>query len=255
MAKGLRRGCLAALLLSLSAPAAWADETVSIKVGYMMLSPSGEAAAEVNGIGTRIDVENDLDLDDSEEMMAEVALSLGDFRLTAGYLPLSFQGDSILTRPVIFDGRLYPTGTPVASSVDLDILDVGLTWYFINMDDTPSRLQLGVELAAKITDAEASLDDRLRRRSESASATVPIPTIGLRGRVALADFIGINGRVGYLSYSDNHFTDADIQLEVSPLPLIGAFAGYRYIDVELDESDIYIDADFSGFYGGAFVRF
>ncbi|MBM9604636.1 hypothetical protein [Desulfopila inferna] len=254
MARGLSI-VLAAVFLSIFSSAASADEALSIKVGYMMLSPGGDLAAEVNGLGTRVDLESDLDLDDSDNIMAEVALALGDFKLTAGYMPLSFEGNSILSRSVLFDGRLYPVGSSIESSVDLDILDVGLTWYFINMDDTPARLQLGLELAAKITAAEASLVDRRRGITESADTTVPIPTLGLRGRIALSDLIGINGRVGYLGYSDNHFMDADIQLEFSPLPLFGVFAGYRYLDISIDESDVYVDADFSGFYGGALLRF
>jgi outer membrane protein len=254
MTKGFRL-VLAAVFLCVFTSAASADEALSLKVGYMMLSPSGELAAEVNGLGTRVSLENDLDLDDSEDMMAEAALALGDIKLTVGYLPLSFEGSSTLSRSILFDGRIYPVGSPIESSIDLDILDVGLTWFFINMDDAPTRLQVGVELAAKITDAEASLNNLQTGLAESASATVPIPTIGLRARVAFSDFIGINGRVGYLGYSDNHFMDADVQLEVSPLPFVGVFAGYRYMDIAIDESDIYVDADFSGFYGGAFVRF
>ncbi|MEE4242132.1 MAG: hypothetical protein V2I36_11755 [Desulfopila sp.] len=244
-----------AFFLLFSATAALADEAFSVKVGYLLLSPSGELAAEVDGIGTTIDLESDLGLDDSEDFMAEFAVSFGDIKLGATYLPLSFQGNSILERSIIFDGQVYSKGSNLQSSVDLDILDVGMTWFFLNFDDTPARVQLGLDLSVKITDAEASLFDITTGRRESASATVPIPTVGVRGRVAFSDFIGINGRIGYLGYSDNHFLDADIQLEVSPLPLVGVFAGYRFLDIAIDESDVYVDSDFSGFYGGGFIRF
>lgn len=254
MAKGLQAAVAAAFLV-FGAAFAQADETVSLKVGYQVLSPSGELAAEIDGIGTEVDLESDFDLGDSEEMVAELGISLGDFKISAAYMPLSFQGNSVLTRPILFDGELYGIGSPISSSVDLDIVDLGFTWYFLNMDDTPGRLQLGLELAAKITDAEASLNDGLTGRTETASATVPIPTVGLRGRVALADFAGVSGRFGYLGYGDNHFLDADLQVEISPLPLVGFYAGYRYLDIAIDESDIYVDSDFSGFYGGALIRF
>ncbi len=254
MAKGLQAAITAAVLV-LGVSTAYGDETIALKVGYQVLSPSGELAAETNGIGTNVNLESDLDLADSEEMVAELGVSLGDFKISAGYMPLSFQGNSLLTRPIFFDGELYNIGTPIRSSVDLDIIDIGFTWYFLNMDDTPTRLQVGVEVAAKITDAEASLVDDLTKRTETASATVPIPTVGLRGRVALADFVGVNGRFGYLGYGDNHFLDADVQIEFSPLPLVGIYAGYRYLDIAIDESDIYVDSDFSGFYGGALIRF
>lgn len=254
MTKALQIGYVMLFIIFFS-NAAIADEALSLKLGYQLLSPSGHVAVENNGIGSKVDLEGDLDLDNSSNMMAEAALSLGDFKITAGYLPLSFQGNSVLTRTISFDGKTYRSDQRVASSLDLDILDVGATWYFLNKDDTPSRLQLGVTVAAKITDATASLVDLSTQSTHSGSATVPIPTVGLRGRIALADFLGINGKIGYLGYGDNHFLDADMQLEFSPLPLTGIFAGYRILDVAIDESDIYVDADFSGFYGGAFIRF
>ena len=220
-----------------------------------MLSPSGDLAAEEDGFGTTIDIEDDLDLDDSENITAELAVSLGDFKLTAGYLPLSFEGNTLLSRSIIFSGDLFPVGTRVESEVEVDILDIGLTWYILNFDDTPTRFQLGVELAAKITDAEAQLSDLTLGITESISETLPFPTVGVRGRVAFSDLVGINGRVGYIGYDDNHFLDADIQLEVSPIPMLGVYGGYRVLDIEIDESDFFLDSDFSGFYGGAFFRF
>jgi len=232
-----------------------ADEMVSLKLGYMMLSPSGEFTAEENGFGTKIDIESDLGAEDSENMMVEAAFNIGDIKLSANYMPLSFEGDSILSRSILFNGQLYTFGSRVVSNLDMDILDLGLTYYFINMDDAPTRFQLGVELSTKITDAEALIKDVATGVEESASETLPLPTIGLRGRVAFSDFVGINGRIGYLGYSDNHFLDADVQIEVSPIPLLGLFAGYRHIDIAIDESDIFVDTEFSGFYGGAFFRF
>ena len=53
----------------------------------------------------------------------------------------------------------------------------------------------------------------------------------------------------------NRFFDRDGQLEFSPVPLVGIFGGYRYLDTKVDESDVFVDASFSGPYVGAFVRF
>lgn len=254
MVKGLRV-VVVAVFLCMIGSAASADEMVSLKVGYHMLSPKGELAAEVDGFGTKVDVEDDLDLGDSKGLMAEAAVSLGDFKLTLGYLPLSFEGSSVLSRSILFDDQTYNVGSSLESSLDLDIFDVGLTWFFLNMDDIPVRLQLGLEVATKIIDTEASLVDLTSGISESVSGILPIPTIGLRGRMALSDIIGINGRFGYLGYSGNHFIDGDVQIEFSPVPMVGIFAGYRYLDIEIDESDVFVDADFSGFYSGVLVRF
>lgn len=254
MERGVQGALIAVFLFTFSGPAL-ADEIVSLKAGYMTLSPSGEIASEIGGVGSKVDLEDDLGVDDSDNMTAEAAFSLGNFTLTAGYLPLSFEGDSTLSRTIVFDGQIYRSGSRVASSVDMDILDIGLTYYFLNLDDAPTRIQLGLELATKVTDARAEITDLTFGITESADETLPLPTIGLRGRVAFSDFVGLVGRLGYMGYSDNHFLDADIQVELSPLPMIGVYAGYRHIDISIDESDFFADVEFSGFYGGALFRF
>ena len=62
------------LLLSSSA---FADELFSLKGGYQLLSPEGTVAGTVDGVGQEVDLERDLNLDDSENVTAEIALKWG----------------------------------------------------------------------------------------------------------------------------------------------------------------------------------
>lgn len=241
-------------ILALTAAPALADELVSFKAGYLTLAPEGEFAVFSNGVGTKIDMDDDLGFDDSQELMAEATLQLGALRLSAGYLPLQFTGAGTLSRTVFFNGQTFNPAVAVAGEVEIDIYDVGLTWQLINLDDLPIRLQLGPELSVKYVETDLSLNS-IAGTGESESGSAPLPTIGLRARVGLADFLALVGRVGYLEYNDNSYLDADAQLEFSPIPLAGLFAGYRYFDVNVDESDIFLDVQLSGPYGGAFVRF
>ncbi len=235
---------------------ALADEMISLKIGYVSLSPDGSFASRESGfVDTKVDLEDDVDFGDSDEVMAEAALQLGSFRLSLGYLPLKFSGTSELTRDISFGGQTFAASDTVKADMDIDIYDLGLTWHLINFDDLPVRIQLGPELSVKVVDGEISMSNRTTGIREEISGTVPVPTIGLRGRVGLSDYLALIGRVGYVGYGDNSFLDADAQIEFSPLPLLGVFGGYRYLDIEVDESDIFIDASFSGPYGGVFVRF
>jgi outer membrane protein len=243
------------LLFCLVALPVRADELLSLKVGYLLLEPQGDFAAEVDGVGTLIDVEDDLNFDDSKGVTAEVGLQLGSFRLSAGYLPLSFSGDASLNRDVVFDGQTFTANTQVSSDIDVDLYDIGLTWYLLNTDEMPVRVQLGPELAVKVADAEVSMTDRTIGITEEASGVAPIPTVGLRGRVAFGDMFGIVGRVGYISYSDNSFLDAEVQVEFSPVPMVGIYAGYRLFDIDIDENDVLLDLRFSGPFAGVMVRF
>jgi len=234
---------------------ATADEMVSLKVGYQKLSPSGNFTGSENGIGTSVDIEDDLNMDDNEDVTAEVALQLGPFRLSAGYLPLKFSGTGELTSDFFFNGEKYTVGETVKGDIDVDLYDIGLTWYLINFDDLPVRLQLGPEIAVKIVDGDLSVNSRTTGIRESVSGTAAAPTIGARARVGISDFIALVGRVGYIEYDDNTFLDADAQVEISPIPLVGIYGGYRYLDIDVDESDIVLNATFDGPYAGAFLRF
>jgi outer membrane protein len=244
------------LTLLLIAGSSWADEIVSLKAGYISLNPDGIFALDSGGIsGTEVNFDDDLNFDDSEEFFAEIALNLGNFRLTAGYLPIDFSGKGNLNQTIIFNGKSFLINSDVSSSVDMDIYDLGLTWNIINVDDLPVRVQLGPELSVKVVDADVSMVDHTTGFSESDSLTAPVPTVGARARIGLADWVALVGRVGYMEYDGNSFLDVDGQVEFSPLPLVGIFAGYRYLDLDIDESDIIIDASLDGPYAGAFVRF
>lgn len=240
-----------ALCLALTSGIAFADEMVSVKLGYQVMSPSGQFAGEVDGASALIDMEDDLDFGDSEDVTAEIALQLGNSRLSFNYLPLGFSG----TGTGVFEFNGVPFTGAVKGEVSADIYDIGYTYYLLNFDDLPTRFQLGIEVAAKIVEGKASLEEVLTGQKEEISGTAPIPTIGLRTRVALADFLGLSGRVGYIEYDDNTFIDADVQLEFSPLPLAGIYGGYRILDLDVSESELLLDVDFSGPYIGAFVRF
>jgi hypothetical protein len=233
-----------------------ADEIVSLKVGYISLTPEGQfASTDSDFLNTEIDIEDDLDLGDSEEVMAEAALQFGSFRLTASYLPLNFSGTSTLNRSINFGDQTFDVDTTVKGEMDVDLYDLGLTWYLLNFDDLPVRFQFGPEIAVKVVDGEASIMDETTGVREEVSGTLPAPTIGARTRIGLADFLAVTGRVGYTEYSDNSLLDLDAQLELSPIPFVGIFGGYRYLDLDVDEDDILIDATFKGPYAGAFLRF
>jgi hypothetical protein len=242
---------IAILFICFEAFSAHADEAVSVKVGYASLNATGNLSATALGVqGTNLS-DTTLGLKRSNNVTAEVALQLGDSRLSVGYLPLKFKGSSTLAAPVNFNGVAFSGA--VSSELKADIIDLGYTYYLVNMDDLPSRLQLGIEASVKYFQVDTTLS--AVGTTQTASANVPVPTIGVRGRVALADFIGLSGRVGYIGYNGNRFLDADAQIEFSPIPTLGIYGGYRHMDVKVDSSGVFVDAKFAGPYAGAFFRF
>lgn len=255
MFSGQRLLALVALFSMLACPA-FADEVFSLKAGYLTLNPEGDVAVSTSDLaGTTLDIDDDLGIDDDADYFVEAALHLGSFRLFAAYLPLSFSGNSVLTENINFNGETFVLGSRVDSEVDLDIYEAGVAWYLVNVDDAPVRVQFGPELAVKYVDVHVEMQESEAGLNESESIGVPVPTLGARARVAIGDYLGVVGRVGYMEYDDNSFLDVDAQVEFTPLPLVGLFAGYRHMDIDVDENDLFIDATFAGPYAGAMVRF
>jgi hypothetical protein len=249
---------LLALMTTLSAGPALADEMFSLKGGYLMLSPKGTfSVSSTTLVGTPINLDNDLGFDDSEDFFVEGALQLGPFRLSASYTPLEFSGAGNLTQDVNFAGQTFSGTAQTASKVQIDLADVSLTWFLINLDDLPIRVQIGPEISLKYVMADLTLAGEVGgvTATEKESAEAPIPTLGARARLSLADFLAVTGRIGFLEFDSNRFLDVDGQIEFSPMPLVGIFGGYRYLDIKVDESNVFIDATFSGPYAGAFLRF
>jgi len=258
MKRLLKLALLTLALTGLAAAPVLADEIVALKAGYLMLSPDGQFSVDGNALtGTRVDLDSDLGFDDSENYFVEGALNLGPFRLAIGYLPLEFSGAGTLTQTIDFNGTTFDLAAATTSEVKIDIVDAGLTWLVINIDDLPARIQLGPELAVKLVDADLTMTGESGGLAvtETESVQVPIPTIGARARIGLSDYLGLIGRVGYMEFQDNSFLDAEAQIEFSPIPLVGIFGGYRYFDLQVDDSGVYVDAQFDGPFAGAFVRF
>ncbi|MDQ6950897.1 MAG: hypothetical protein Q9M26_04465 [Mariprofundales bacterium] len=246
---------LAAVSLILFSASSQADETVSLKLGYAYLNPGGTFASSDVGSATRLGVDSLLAMKNSSGVTAEAALQFGDHRFAIAVLPISATGSRTLSVPITFAGKTYTAGTKINSSLKSTLYDIGYTYYFVNMDDLPSRLQLGLEFSVKINKIDATISSTTLG-SSSINTTAPIPTLGFRGRVALADFVGLVGRVGYLTVGKRgSYLDADAQVEFSPLPMVGIYGGYHYIKIKVKTTSVYTDMHFAGPYIGGLARF
>jgi len=251
----IKKNALCATALLVWASCGYADEAISLKLGYANLNPNGSFASNNVATNTRLGVDSVLEMQNKSGVTQEGAVQFGDHRISLNVLPISVGGSKILTAPITFGGKTYTTGSTVNSSFKSTMYDFAYTYFFINMHDLPSRLQLGVEVTLKIKQIKSTISNA-PVGSSTVSATVPIPTIGLRGRVALADFVGLVGRIGYASIGKRgSYLDVDTQVDFSLLPVVGGYAGYHYIQLKTNSSSSYTNLRFAGPYLGVMARF
>ncbi len=243
------------LLSAMLAGPAIADEIFSLKFGFAYIEPKGTFAGDDGVTSTKIDFENDLDFDGSSGLVAEIALQGGRFWLSGTYLPLKFASSGTASRDIAFRGKIFAVGADVRSDVEIDVFDIGIAYHVLDFDHGPARWQLGPEVVVKIADIEILVEEISGIDSESLTTTELVPTIGIRVRGSMGDLFSVVGRIGYFEFREDSCFDAEVQIEYSPVPMLGIFAGYRYIEVEVNDSDVILDSTFAGPYAGVVARF
>ncbi|WP_020408083.1 TIGR04219 family outer membrane beta-barrel protein [Hahella ganghwensis] len=238
---------LAAVVLGISSMGVNAD-TLGIYAGVSVwnagLSGDVQSGPEV------VDVENELGFDDDTFVQAYVAFehpvpAVPNFRLQ--YTELSQSANGSLTKT--FDGVTF-TGD-VASDIDLTHTDLIAYWRLL---DNVVNLDLGIQ--ARIFDGEVII-----RESGSGDQSVneidevvPMLYGGVGIDLPLTG-LSVGANVAGLKYDDNQLVDVTARINYE-IAVVGVEAGYRRINVELDDvSDISADLTLGGPYVGVTVHF
>jgi hypothetical protein len=193
-------------------------------------------------VGTKIDLENDLKLDDKETLPSiTVGARLSDhFSINAEYYSLHRKGETILSRDIVFDDVTYPTGVDVGSSFDSDVYRLTVDWSFMRSDDMELGAAIGlhatqfeVALSGEGHVGEATLATEARRRD----ALAPLPTIGLYGAWAPTPRWTFTGRADYLSLTIDDYEGRLINAQATASyrlwENISVGAAYRYVDYDV----------------------
>jgi outer membrane protein len=255
------------LCLALAVPAvARADATIAVRGEYWFMDLSGDVAVSGDAVGDATDLSLDdstdgLGLDGDNTVGFSAMLNLGPFFLFGRYIPIDVSGSGTTTTTVNFGDFTFDADATLDSSLEFDMIDAGLGIHVINFDDLPVRVQLGLLAEVKYLDGTVKATGDVTSggvtttESDSQDFTLPIPMVGARLNLGLADFLAVNVQGAAIAYSGDHLYDVEGRVELSPLPFVGISGGYRYLNVTVDESDVNIDATFDGPFIEAFVRF
>lgn len=189
-------------------------------------------------IGTDIDLENDLALD-NDQVLPEVTVGARFGKVIAGfdYFRIRRSGTVGLARDITFDDVTYPASVEVASRYDTDIYRLTVGYAFVQNEN----LELGGAIGLHATTFDLSIrgdasvgnqsvGSELRRRKFLA----PLPTLGLFGTYKIAPRVDLNGRVDYLSLDigeyDGRLINAQAGVTYRFVENVGIGAAYRLVD-------------------------
>jgi hypothetical protein len=152
------------------------DWTVSASVSRLRPEVAGDLELGEDFGATPIDVESDLDLSADDVYRGRAEWKFGAHHLRFDYLPVRYEGDAVLTAPVLVFGMPFLPGDRVVSEVGTRRYQLAYR-YDIHLAE---HVVLAPVLALDLVDAWIDLDNRSvpgARLSEDVLAPVPLPGV------------------------------------------------------------------------------
>lgn len=202
---------------------------------------------------TLIDVENDLGSDDDTSSFYYVAFEhpvpvLPNVRLQ--HSDVSISATSELTRAIDFDGVSYSVGETVDSFADLTHTDATVYWELV---DLVAEVDLGI--TGRMYDGFLEINSETSGVArEKFDAPVPMLYAKVGFKIPLTGLTASLSANG-IDYSDYQLLDATARLNYEAKFGFGVEAGYRLMELDVDDDDIQANLSTDGFYAGLSYHF
>jgi hypothetical protein len=244
----LQVGLLAFLFfIWVGTPLAWADDSerpwkkFSIKLGGYV--PIHDTNVRVDGkgglgLGTEIDFENDLGL---EEELSTYRIDaqwrfFDRHRLNFSFFDLTRDATTSLRRNTQIGDILFPTGDILNSKWEHKVYVASYTWSFLQTN----KYEVGLNIGAHITRLKLQVVGQgiFGLTAEVDAVTVPLPVLGLTGAYAFTPKLVLKTNVGafYLKIDEyeGSLVNFDLDLEYNAWKYMGFGVGYNFFRLNLD---------------------
>ena len=184
------------------------------------------------GSGSRMSVDDDLDL--QEDSYGNFALELDDgpLRLGLQYLPFSYDGSSTLARDVVFHGHTYPAGNDIESDLGLTTWAARVDGALIQEDDFEVRLGVGAywwQFDLELRDRDAAFDD-------SRKFSRLLPAVTASSFTGFGDGFGIRLDGAFATLDEGRrLVDASTSVDWEFIDRVHASLGWRWMRYWLNE--------------------
>jgi len=233
-------------------------ENYTIEVEGRMWNVKLDSTVKIveSGIGTDVNLVNDLGFEERKyffEGRLQVKFAR-KHKFNLEYIPLKWNADKVVTQTIEYSGQTYTAGTRVQSSLDLKFLKGGYEYDFL----AGSLGFLGGTLDVLVANANVQLKapDMVPIIDQKEDKTVPIPMIGLIGRVYPIKWVNLTAKAsGLPAGSYGYVFDGEASLNINPIKYLGISGGYRYFVINLKYNDNSFDYRLDGPFVGLTLRF
>lgn len=218
--------------------------------------PTFKSDLRAGGGGTEVNVKDVLGVGYEYHPSIEAFAGIGKHHLSIMYTPVDYSGSTTLSQKVVFRSKNYTVGTPVDTNLKFMMLDLEYQIDIINMENLLAGFSLGAIGKIKYLDGEAKLNAPSLGYNEKETFQIPIPMVGLGAHIGiLANILEARAKLTGIGYSGNVIYEGMADVSWTPFPLIDLHGGYRIIKIDVDESGIYLNSEFSGPYAAVTVGF
>jgi hypothetical protein len=261
---GFPTACLAILAatLGLTLPAARADggeELLFDRVNLRLAGFFAEMSTEVRldslelGLGTVLNFEDDLDLDNSDAFLnLDFAFRLGRrHQLGVGFLDISRPAESVVITEIKFGDEVFPVDATVESFLDYRVLELSYTYWFL----LKPRSALGIAFGLQQISIDMGIREQDFEIEEMRETELPVPLVGLDYRKVVAGKLVFRarGRIIDAEIEDwsGRILDITAELEHRTLRYLGFGLGVTAIDIRANVEDPFFRGALRFDYAGA----
>jgi hypothetical protein len=232
------------------------DVTIELEGRWWWTDLKGKMkVTDSNGVGTDIDLKNDLDIKDGGWPELRLTWYTGkNSRIRIAYTQLDYDGDANLQKTILFDGTTYDVGARVVTDLDIKYASLGWAWQFINIDNGFFKLGTLIEAKGFWTAATLEAPDLAIREKEK--FTFVLPTIGAALDLNPHKMLNIFAEGSGL-YAGNYgyMYDVEAGVKLIPIKILSIKGGYRLLEFEAEHHDDFAKVRVHGPFVGVTVRF
>ncbi len=245
----MKHTILAVGLLAGTAASAQADTILGIYAGAGVWR--SDISGEVQDGTTKIDTEDDIGLEDDTNNYFYAALEhplplVPNIKIQ--HTKLSVEGDNDLNRSIDFNGSQFSFNDNVSAEADLTHTDA--TFYYEILDNWVS-LDLGITV--RLFDGFVEIQSSTESTRQDLDAPIPLLYGKARFDLPLTG-LSLDAEAHGIGYSGNNLIDASMRIAYESAIGLGLEAGYRSLQLEIDE-DIEGDIDLTGVFAGINFHF
>jgi len=250
----MRRMLAAALLLGSLAtgPATALAIEAGVRAEYWFPTLSGNAQTTTNGLpDTPFDLQGTLGVQDEDFPFGEAFLGVSRFTFRVGYMQPKYEGSSTLTQDFVFNGETFTVSDTIVTRMDVKMFDGQVQFDLLRPSVGVAGFTLGLILQGKLVDGSIAVQSAGTGITTTQDFRVGTPMIGAAAGIGfLKNMIRADARATGMAYSGSHAYEVDAYASFAPFPFVRLQGGYRYFDLEVDESDVLANLTLSGPYIG-----